>query len=461
MGCATPPSFLKRIANLRALVDLPGALERLQDQGRSARMDVGPYPVAYTPKPATVRALLDGRLDALAERGRFYEDISRVIGPSSLVTCEGDKHRRLRRTVAPAFRREQVASYAGLMAERSLAMTSRWVDGDRVALDRELAALTLDIAARSLFGVDIAEELSQFSTILETGAKIFYRLVLPRRLAEALWRNPYSPANRRLGAAQRQVDRFVAELVAKRRADPWGEEAGRRENLLDFLLAARDAEGCGLTDQEVRDQVVTFLFAGHETTAQALTWAFVLLSMNQEAQWRLVEEARGVLCRAGREDPAGALGAKDLAELPWARAVANETLRLYPPAWFLSREAASATEVDGCPVPHGTLLLTSPLALHRDPRYWDRPLEFDPSRWLEEGDGAAGPEAYFPFGYGRRNCIGSSFALTEIPLVLASVLSQWRVDVAGAGSLRMRPTVTLRPRGAVYAYVTRRSCRRS
>ena len=135
----------------------------------------------------------------------------------------------------------------------------------------------------------------------------------------------------------------------------------------------------------------------------------------------------------------------------------SETLRLYPPAWFLSREATADTEVDGCPVAAGTLLLTSPLAVHRDPMYWERPLEFDPSRWLSQDMGAGPADAYFPFGHGRRNCIGSSFALTEVPLVLATVLGQWRVDVAGAAMLKMRPTVTLRPRGHIYAQVTRRN----
>ncbi|MHB1498570.1 MAG: cytochrome P450 [Acidimicrobiales bacterium] len=456
MDHATSPGPLRRIANLWALVDLPGALGRLQAGGRSARMDIGPYPVAYTGRPATVRALLDGRLEGMAERGRFYEDISRVIGRSSLVTCEGEKHRRLRRAVAPAFRREQVAAYGDLMVERASAMAAKWADGDRVALDKEMAALTLDIAARSLFGVDIAGELSEFSTILETGARIFYRLVLPRGLSDALWRNPYSPANQRLAAAQKRVDSFVSQLIAERRAQPHQPDGGPAPNLLDFLLAARDEDGAPLSDEEVRDQVVTFLFAGHETTAQALTWAFVLLSTHPEAERRLAEESRSLLGRSERDGRAESLAGKDLADLPWARAVTSETLRLYPPAWFLSREAATDTEVDGCPVAAGTLFLTSPLAVQRDPMYWERPLEFDPSRWLTQEVGAGPTEAYFPFGHGRRNCIGSSFALTEVPLVLATVLGQWMIDVAGAGTLKMRPTVTLRPRGHVYARVTRR-----
>ena len=457
MAYAATPGFLRRVANLWALVDLPGALGRLQAGGRSARMDIGPYPVAYTGRPASVRALLDGRIEGMAERGRFYEDISRVIGRSSLVTCEGEQHRRLRRAVAPAFRRDQVASYGDLMVERASALTAKWADGGRVALDKEMAALTLDIAARSLFGADIAGELSEFSTILETGARIFYRLVLPRRLSDALWRNPYSPANQRLAAAQKSVDRFVSQLIAERRAQPHRPDVGRPPNLLDFLLAARDEDGAPLSDEEVRDQVVTFLFAGHETTAQALTWAFVLLSTHPDAERRLVEEAASLLGRPGREGRGERLAGKDLADLPWTRAVTSETLRLYPPAWFLSREAAADTEVDGCPVAAGTLLLTSPLAVHRDPMYWERPLEFDPSRWLSEEMGSGPADAYFPFGHGRRNCIGSSFALTEVPLVLATVLGQWRVDVAGAATLKMRPTVTLRPRGHVFAQVTRRN----
>ena len=246
---AAVPTFFERVANLPALSDRPGTLSCLQARGQAARMDVGPYPVAYTGRPESVRVLLDGRLDGLAQRGRFYEDISRVLGPTSLVTCQGETDRRLRLALAPAFQKERVASYGALMVERSTARAANWPNRGQVALDREMAALTLDIAARSLFGVDIAQELSQFSTVLETGARIFYRLVLPRRMSDALWRNPYSPANRRLAAAQKQVDRFVRQLVAARRAEAPEQVTGRPPNLLDFLLETRHEEGTGLSEE--------------------------------------------------------------------------------------------------------------------------------------------------------------------------------------------------------------------
>lgn len=454
MSDASAPSFLQRAVNLRALADLPGALGRLQAAGRTARMDVGPYPVAYVGRPASVRDLLDGRLEGVAERGRFYEDISRVIGKSSLVTCESDKHRRLRRAVAPAFRKEQVTSYVKLMTESVSAMCATWPSPGRVDLGRQMAALTLDIAARSLFGVDIAGELEAFSTILETGTKIFYRLVLPRRLSDTLWDNPYSAANRRLKAAQREVDRFVSRLVSERRQEPHRQD--RAANLLDFLIEARYDDGAGLSEEEIRDQVVTFLFAGHETTAQALTWAFVALASHPDVARRLVDECDNIVGSPERGAASRRFEPEDLPHLTWARAVTSEVLRLYPPAWFLSREAAARSRVDGCPVPAGALLLTSPLALHRDPQYWERPLEFDPSRWGAGSEAPANPEAYFPFGSGRRNCIGSSFALTEIPLVLASVLTHWEVHVEGPEAVKARPTVTLRPSRTVRATVRRR-----
>lgn len=442
------PGTWRRVANLQALIDLPAVLGRLHAAGPPvARLDAGPYPLAYLRRPEDVKAMLDGRLEGVAERGRFFEDIGRVVGTTSVLTCEGEAHRQLRRLLAAAFRPEQVADYAVTMMAATGELAARLRDGDELLLGETMGRLTLEIAARALLGLERAEQLDDFASVLSAGTQLFYRLLLPRPWSDALWRSRLSPANRRLAAAQARVDRFVDDLLAERRvATPGsGTRTGRPANLLDVLLAAE--EGGGLEGTVVRDQIVTFLFAGHETTAQALTWAFVLLDRHKGVRRRLEAELDAL---------PGPPGVADLPALPLARAVVRETLRLCPPAWFLARETVTDTVVGGCPVPRGTLLLASPLALHRDPAAFADPLAFDPDRWLGSDGEAAGPEAYLPFGHGRHNCIGSSFALAELVLVVATLAREWRVHLLEPGRVRERATVTLRPRRPVRVVLERR-----
>ena len=444
------PGIWRRVVNLRALADLPSTLHRLQGAGSgTVRADVGPYPVAYVSRPESVRALLDGDVPGIAERGRFFEEVSRVLGPSSLVTCSGAEHRRLRKLLAPAFRPEQVGAYAQTMVTATSDAQRRWSDGAEIVLGTEMTHLTLDVAARALLGLEAAEELDAFTAVLEAGTSVFYRLVLPRRLSDRLWATRLSPANRRLVAAQARVDAFVVALLATRAARAAPRSPARPANLLDVLVAPGPDGRAPLGPEEIRDQVVTFLFAGHETTAQALTWAFVQLSRHPAVEEQLVSELDDVL---GPRPPTQA----DLAGLRYTRAVVRETLRLFPPAWFSSREAVAPTTLDGCPLGRGTLVVTSAFALQRDPAHWSDPERFDPARWLGESAPAGADGAYLPFGHGRRNCIGSHFAMTELVLVLATTLRHWSVRVCEPERVRPRATVTLRPRRPVRARVVRR-----
>jgi len=450
------PPFARRIANLGAVTNLPRTLERIhRSPAAAARLDVAGHPVAYVRDLDTVRSVLDSRAPGIAERGRFFEDISRVIGTTSLVTCVGAEHRRLRRAVAPAFRPEQVAHYASTMIAATDAQSGEWRDGERIVLGDAIGRLTLDIAARALLGLDGADQAEDFMTVLETGSRMFYRLALPRKIADPLWRSSLSPANRRLRAAQGRIDALVGRVLDERRGAggpavacpvsvPGG--AARPQSLLDVLLEIRDADGAPLSPQELRDQVVTFLFAGHETTAQVLTWLFVELSLHPDVEDRLERELDSVV-GARLPEPS------DLERLAYARAVVRETLRLHPPAWFSSRETTADTEIAGCPVPSGALIVVSPLALQRDPAWWPDPLRFDPERWT---GGRAVPPAYLPFGYGRRTCIGASFALAEAVAVVATVLSTWHLRVDDPERVRARASVTLRTRRPVVARLERR-----
>jgi pentalenene oxygenase len=445
------PSIGQRVRNARVVAGLPASISS-HGGADVVRLDIGPFPVAQVREVELARRVLDEREAGIAERGRFYDDIARVIGRSSLVTCGGPQHRRLRRALAPAFRPDQVASYASTMVAAAERLGGSWHDGQAVDLGAAFTGLTLEIAARALFGFERADQVNDFVTVLGEGTRVFYRLLLPRRLSDALWRNRWSPANRRLFAAQSRIDALVRHIIDERRDDPDRDRVHpgtrRAPNLLDVLLATTDEQGAGLSPEEIRDQVVTFLFAGHETTAQALTWLFVQLALEPDVVARLEEELARVI--GGRRP-----GVEDLPELVYLKAVVRETLRLYPPAWFLSRSALGELDLGGCPVPRETLVVVSPYALHRDERYWPDPLRFDPDRFLTPVPTL--PSAYLPFGHGRRNCIGSNFALNELVLVLATIARQWRVEVIEAGRVRPRASVTLRPRRTVRAVVHRRA----
>jgi pentalenene oxygenase len=443
---ATSRGSRGRAGTLRALIDFPRALDAVAGApGDVARLDVGRLAIGYVKEPALARAALDTRLAGVAERGRFYDEISRVIGTSSLVVCAGERHRRLRRLLAPAFRPEQVAIAAETMVAATAQLSASWQPGATIDVGRAMSDLTLEIAARALLGLERAAQVEDIATVLHTGTRVFYRLLLPPALSARLWRSPYSIANRRLFAAQARVDAFVYDLLDRRATQVERDDHDRASNLLDVLCAARDPDGGRLSLDELRDQVVTFLFAGHETTAQALTWALVELGRHPAVQARLRAECAQV---APGRDP----GRADLPRLSYARAVVRETLRLHPPAWFLAREMSTDGEVGGCPLPRGALIVVSPLALHRDSRRWDDPLAFVPERFLGELDEEA-LASYVPFGHGRRNCIGSSFALTEMTLVLSTLAGRVRLEVLDAARVGERATVTLRPRRRVRALV--------
>jgi len=250
-------------------------------------------------------------------------------------------------------------------------------------------------------------------------------------------------------AALGDIDAMINKLIATRR----GSDVSRHD-VLSWLLEARDigaadgADGGGMTDQDVRDEVLTLLLAGHETSTNALSWAYHLLAGNPDVADTLHAELDSVL------DGGRLPGVDDLARLPYARAVVDESMRLYPPAWILVRHAAADASLAGFDVPAGTTILMSPFVVHRDPALWRDATVFEPVRWLSASGGSyvGAPEtrhAYFPFGGGPRMCIGNTFALMEIALVLAHTSRHWAMAPVPSHRVGMTPRVTLRPRGGM------------
>jgi cytochrome P450 len=254
---------------------------------------------------------------------------------------------------------------------------------------------------------------------------------------------------RDLHRARRRLDALIFRLVADRRAS-----GGDRGDLLSMLIAARDAEGdgSGMTDQQLRDEIVTLLMAGHETTANALTWAWHLLSRHPHAEAALHAELAHVL--GGRVPTAD-----DLPQLEYARRVLSETMRLYPPAWMIERRPLEDFEAGGYIIPSGTIVLMSQYLVHRDPRWWSEPEHFDPDRWAPDRQALRPKFAYFPFGGGARMCIGEHFAWMEGVLVLATLAQRWRMRYEEPVGPKAEPLVTLRPRGGMPMRLEQRASR--
>jgi cytochrome P450 len=376
-----------------------------------------------------------------------------------LLTSEGDFHRRQRRLAQPAFHPQRVAGYGAAMAKIASRTSGEWEklgDGRRIDAHEEMMRLTLRIVAKTLFDSDVESEVDALGKAMNIVVKRFIRAVAP--WGPLLNRLPL-PGNYRFKRARSMLIDTVQRFVAERRAEPAAVAAGRAD-LLSLLLQSRDDEEGpgkqGMSDAQLRDETLTLFTAGHETTANALTFTWHLLAQNPEAEAKLHEELQ---CMLGGRLPA----IEDLDRLPYTRAVLAESMRLYPPAWAVAREAIADMEVAGRPVAAGTIILMSQWVTHRDARWWPEPEIFDPDRWLP-GQPAHDPDrpryAYFPFGGGPRICIGEAFAWTEGMLALATLAQKWKLRPALPGrQIALQPTITLRPKSALPMVLQRRSGR--
>jgi cytochrome P450 len=363
-----------------------------------------------------------------------------VVG-EGLLTSEGALWLRQRRLMQPVFHRRSVAAFSTLMTDETLAMLERWQPrlGTGKPLDvlAEMARLTLDVVTGALFHAHVGEEPGAIGRAINVLVEdVSYRFEVPFYPPH---RVP-TPRNRRFGAALRTVDRAVYEIISERRRGGGGEE-----DLLALLMGTRDEEtGEAMNDEQLRDEVMTLFLAGHETTANALTWALYLIATHPEAEERLRQELDEVL-----GPDRGAPTIQDLPRLAYTKMVVDETLRLYPPAWITNRQAIAEDEILGHRIPAKSFVSLSPYVLHRHPDYWERPDEFDPERFSPERDTGRPRFAYFPFGGGPRQCIGQSMALVEAQLVLATVLNRCRLRPVSDKPVEPQALATLRPRGGL------------
>jgi cytochrome P450 len=413
-----------------------------------------------------------------------YRPLRALVG-NGLLTSEGERWRQHRRLVQPVFSRRHVTTFGPVMAESARRLTARWdslAEGSVINVSGQMSALALDIVGRALFGSDLSGDAEMMRRALDAGQRIAtLATFLPLSWGPTSTRAVKALA-RRVGHTPEGIEGPVGRVVAGRRAaarpgapaDPGPGSAAAGGDLLDVLLTARAQDGSPLTDDDIADEVATFLLAGHETSANTLSWSLALLSAHPAARERLEAELDSVL---GDRDP----DPGDADKLPWTRAVVAEAMRLYPPAWTIERNALADDEVRGVRIPAGSVVATPPYLVHRHPEFWADPAGFDPRRFLPDGEepglplaaaseGAAaghgtavgqgtsdghGPEhqvrrprhryAYIPFGGGRRACVGASFAELETVLVLATVARRYRLELTVRGFPVPSANITMRP----------------
>ena len=365
-------------------------------------------------------------------KGLALQRAKRLLG-EGLLTSEGEFHRRQKRLAQPAFHRARVASYAAIMTDYAKRAREQWADGNTLDMSEEMMRLTLGIVGKTLFDADVVSDAKEVGEAMTVVMDLFNTITIP--FFELLQKLPL-PQLRRFDTARAKLDTIIYRLIEERRRS--GEDRG---DLLSMLLLAQDTEGDGgeMTDEQLRDEVMTIFLAGHETTANALTWTWYLLSQNPEAEARLHAEIDRVL--------EGRLPAfEDVAQLKYTEMVLAESMRLFPPAWAIGRLALEEIEIGGYVVPRKSLVLMSQYVMHHDPRYFAEPLRFDPERWTPEARESRPQFSYFPFGGGPRRCIGEGFAWMEGILLIATIAQQWKMRLAPNHPVALKPVITLRPK---------------
>ena len=359
--------------------------------------------------------------------------LGRFIG-NGLLTSDGEFWKRQRQLASPALHTRRVAAYAATMVELTLGMLRRWSGGAALSISREMNMLTMRIVAKTLLGSDVSEAIESVGrAMIEVQGVAGPPPMMP----------PWLPTPREL--RRRQARRILDDVVYGFIRE-WRAKSEDRGDLLSMLLLARDGDEHGMTDEEARDELVTFFLAGHETVANALNWTWFLLAQNPEAEARLHDEIDSIL---GDRPPAFT----DLEHLPYTEMILKESMRLYPPAWIVSRQAMEAVQVGEYVMPEGTAVHLVIYAAHHDARWWPQPEAFVPERFSRAEGAHLNKHAYMPFGAGPRVCVGKPFALMEGRLLIATIAQRYFLRPRPGDDVEKDALITLRPRGGLHMTV--------
>jgi len=378
--------------------------------------------------PDYIRAIL---LDQDSLRRSVHRPLQRILG-KGLLTSRGKIHKRQRMLLQPVFQKHRIAALGEVMTREIARWSDRWRVGAPVEMADEMTRLAISISGKTLFNVDLESEESEVHEALITvfAATRFNNLLLASKFLERL---PL-PANRRFWRAAQRLDQFIFAMIADRHA-----RSTDQPDLLSVLVRLSEKSPKKMTDQKIRDQILTFFLAGHETTASALTWTWYLLAENRDVREKLHSELDKVL--NGRLPEVS-----DLESLPYAKMVFAESMRLYPPIWIIGRLALCDLNINGLIIPKGSYVHVSQFLMHRDARYFPDPGRFDPERWTPEATAARPRFSYFPFGAGGLQCIGEGFAWTKALLTIATISSRWRMRLVRGHRIELEPQITLRSR---------------
>ncbi len=412
-----------------------------RDYGDIAYLKFGPQSIYLFNNPDYIKdVLVTNNRNFVKSRG--LEMAKKFLG-EGLLTSEGEFHRRQRRLAQPAFHHRRINAYATVMARYAERAQTRWQNGETLDISQEMMRLTLAIVGKTLFDADVESEAGEIGQALTDILGLFDRITMP--FTWLLEKLPL-PSNYRFAKAKLRLDQTIYRIINERRTT--GEDRG---DLLSMLLLAQDEEGdgTGMTNEQLRDEAMTIFLAGHETTANALTWTWYLLSRHPDVEARMHAEIDSVL-------NGNLPTAEDVARLRYTEMIFAEAMRLYPPAWLIGRRALNDYHVDKYTIPARSIILMSPYVMQHDARYYPEPEKFDPERWKPEAKEARPKFSYFPFGGGPRVCIGEPFAWMEGVLLIATIAQKWQMRLAAGQQIAMQPMITLRPKFGMRMQMERR-----
>jgi cytochrome P450 len=379
-------------------------------------------------------------------KSRGLQVTKRLLG-EGLVTSEGEYHDCQRLLIQPAFHPSRIKEYGDIMTNDAIQMVQKWKDGMTLDIHKEMMHVTMTIISKAVLGSDIKSEGDEVGDSLLTCMEYFNRLQMP--FGELFERIPILPINKGFQRAKKRLDSIVFNMIREHR-DSESKQV-LQPDLLYTLLQVQDTEAGigGMTDVQLRDEVMTIFLAGHETTANALTWTFYLLSQHPTVDDRMYDELQSVL-------GSGIITVQDVPKLVYTEKVLRESMRLYPPAWTIGRQAINDYKVDKYVIPAGSIILMSQYVMHRNKNYFSDPDIFYPDRWTKEAKLQMPRFSYFPFGGGIRSCVGEPFAWLEGILLLATICKQWKMHHDANHKVELKPLITLRPKYGMRMKLERR-----
>ena len=393
-------------------------------------------------------------------KGRRLQLAKALLG-EGLVTSEGDLHDRQRRIIQPIFHPKQISTYGKVITDYAVNLNQKWKDGDTVDILKEMMQLTLSIICKSVLDYDVESEAEDVGKALTACRNYSKRLQSP--LGHVLGKIPILPKAKGARKAREKLDKLVYSLIKERR-EGFESNIKSYDDLLTRLLQAQDStvdnnttntndtsdSFLRMSDTQVRDEVMTIFIAGHETTANALTWIFYLLSQNPNIEKKLLDELVSII--NSNKTPT----VDDIPKLKFTEKVLRESMRLYPPVWTIGRSVDNEYTLGKYTIPAGSTILMSQYVMHHDPRYYNEPDRFDPERWSSGARSSLPRFSYFPFGGGIRACIGEQFAWMEGILVLATIVRQWKMRLVRGQRVELDPAITLRPKYGMKMKLERR-----